>query len=107
MLCADSGMRATPACKNLTSKDYKSSAIPDKRCTTHPYTFNKNELNSGSVIEKDEEIEGIVENPEGETSEGTASSDTPILPEGGQTPPPANTPALPPTDGSGVEGIGL
>ena len=107
MLCADSGMRATPACKNLTSKEYKASAIPDKRCTTHPYTFNKNELNSGEVIEKDEEIEGIVENPEGENPEGTASSDTQILPEGGQTPPPANTPALPPTDGSGVEGIGL
>lgn len=108
MLCADSGMRATPACKNLTSKDYKASAIPDKRCTTHPYTFNKNELNSGEVIEKDEEVEGIVENPEGETSEGTASSDTPILPEGGQTPPPIDTPAPPQTGGeAGVEGIGI
>ena len=103
MLCADSGMRATPACKHLTTKDYKVSAIPDKRCTTHPYTFSKNELNSGEVIEKDEEIEGIVENPEGGTS-----SDTPILPEGGQTPPPIDTPAHPPTGGeAGIEGIGI
>ena len=63
MVCAKSGMRASPKCPSLTSKAYESSKIPTELCTQHPYTFNKNELLGGSapVIEKDEQVEGIVE----------------------------------------------
>lgn len=97
MVCADSGMPATPACDNLTSKKYSSSNIPTTRCNRHPYKFNENDLLEGSVevVEKDEEIEGIVDGDlGGESIEG------PVIDEGTVTPPPE--------DGGGeavVEGI--
>ena len=72
MLCADSGQRATPACVNLTSKKYKKSNVPTKLCTKHEYEFNENDLNSGGeILEKNEEVEGIVE--ETQSGEGTSS----------------------------------
>ncbi len=86
MICADSGMRATPSCKHLTSKKYRTGNVPTKRCTLHPYRFNEDELNSGEVIELDEEIEGIIENPEGgENGEGGTTDpgntgDVPVTP---------------------------
>lgn len=64
MVCADSGMHASPACKTITSRVFTSGNIPDKLCTRHPYSFNANKLESGSnpeVVEKDEEIAGIVD----------------------------------------------
>jgi len=112
MVCADSGMRATPGCDHLTSKKYKTGNVPSKRCTLHPYSFNKNELNSGVVIEVDEEIEGIVEDPEGgeggAPGEGTpgevpnvpgenSGTDTPTTPTTPQTPPVTEPPVTPTT----------
>ena len=67
MVCADSGMHASPSCKTITSRAYSSANIPEELCTRHPYTFNENKLSTGSapeVIEKDEEIAGIVEEEE-------------------------------------------
>ena len=51
MVCAESGMRATPACKSRTSKDYSKSNIPTTHCTTHPYQFNDNNLAAGAAPE--------------------------------------------------------
>lgn len=62
MVCADSGLPATPSCPSLTSKKYSSSNVPTTRCSRHPYSFNENDLLEGSVlVEKDEEIEGVVD----------------------------------------------
>lgn len=112
MLCEDSGMRATPECTNLTSKKYKKSNIPTKLCTEHEYEFNKNDLNEGSadVVEKDEEIEGIVENVN--PSEGTVTvpdtpgENTPPSDSPTQAPPASETPSSPPAGNAGfVDGI--
>lgn len=103
MLCEDSGMRATPSCTNLTSKKYKKSDIPDKLCTEHEYKFNKNELNAGSaeVVEKNEEVEGIVENvdPSAGTTEETGAPDagTPSVGEESNQPSAPSAPAAPVT----------
>lgn len=68
MLCADSNMRATPSCRKLTSKRYKKGDVPKKLCNEHPYEFNENDLlKGGAVLEKDEQVEGIVD----ELLEGT------------------------------------
>ena len=108
MLCADSGMRATPSCKNLTSKKYKTNSIPTKLCTKHKYKFNENDLNEGSeLLEKDEEVEGIVEDiesGEGITTETGGSAEN--IP----SPPEETIPQTPPTAPQGgnagfVEGI--
>lgn len=100
MVCADSGKRATPACKSLTSKKYSSSNIPSSRCTKHPYEFNENDLLEGDVevVEKDEEIEGIVD--EEIMGEGGETVDTPVT-EG------ESNPVTPPDDGGGaiIDGI--
>ena len=63
MICADSGMHASPACDRITSKTYSKSDIPDTLCTRHPYTFNKNDLLKGSakVVETEKDVEGIVD----------------------------------------------
>ena len=111
MLCADSLMRATPACTNLTSKKYKKGDVPTKLCTQHEYEFNENELNTGAaeVVEKDEEIEGIVENvnPSGE---GSSSGETiveapPAQKPGVQQPPTTQPPSQPQTPSTGNEGF--
>ena len=100
MICEDSGMRATPACKNLSGKKYKSSKIPTELCTDHPYEFNENLLAEG-VIEKNEEVEGITDF--GDTTSGEL--------EGGETVPevqpstPDNEPVTPPPASSGNEGF--
>ncbi len=74
MVCADSGMRATPECTELTYKTFNKGDVPSKRCTEHPYSFGKNDLNSGGKIEKKEDVEGVAEDPtptpEGEVPEG-------------------------------------
>lgn len=127
MVCEDSGMRATPACTHLTYKIFDKGDVPTKRCTDHPYTFGKNDLSSGGIVEKDEDVEGIVEDtpttpegevPEGEVPEGGASGgespesgssggDSPPANNsgGGETPPPENN--TPPNSGGteGVEGL--
>lgn len=119
MLCADSSMRATPACQNLTSKKYKKSDIPEKFCTHHEYEFNENDLNKGSaeLLEKDEEVEGIVEEvgeEGGALGEGeTGEAETPPANETPQTPPPVSQPPAaspapqPPSSGNAgfVDGI--
>lgn len=91
MLCAQSGMRASPSCMNLTSGKFKKSDVPKKLCTQHPYTFNKNELQSGlsDVVEKDEQIQGVVEETQGEVS-----SQTDVPDNTSQTPPPTPTPPV-------------
>ncbi len=66
MICADSGMRATPACENLTSKDFPKNDIPKKYCTTHTYDYNKNDLAGGrttnkNVVTKTKPQEGSVQ----------------------------------------------
>ena len=100
MICEDSGMRATPACKNLAGKKYKTSKIPTVLCTDHPYEFSENLLTEG-VIEKDEEIEGITD------FENTTSEET----EGGEITPevqpqtPQDEPVSPPPASSGNEGF--
>lgn len=100
MVCADSGKRATPACKSLTSKKYSSSNIPSSRCTKHPYEFNENDLLEGDVevVEKDEEIEGIVD--EEIMGEGGETVDIPV-------PEDENIPVTPPDEGGGaiIDGI--
>ena len=108
MVCADSKMRATPACKKVTSKKYKKDNIPTKLCSHHPYEFNENNLNSGEdILEKDEEIEGIVEDVEGENG-GTVNpgepSDNPPDASGNET----NPPVTPPSEGGSagfIDGI--
>ena len=74
MLCAQSHMRATPACKKLTDKKYKKGDIPTKLCTEHPYSFNENELLAGSapLVEKNEEVEGIID--DGQVQQGVEHS---------------------------------
>jgi len=91
MLCAQSGMRASPSCMNLTSGKFKKSDVPKKLCTQHPYTFNENELQSGlsDVVEKDEQIQGVVEETQGEVS-----SQTDVPDNTSQTPPPTPTPPV-------------
>ncbi len=93
MLCAQSGMRASPSCMNLTSGKFKKSDVPKKLCTQHPYTFNENELQSGlsDVVEKDEQIEGVVEETQGDASSET---DVPDNTSQTQTPPPTPTPPV-------------
>ena len=94
MICADSGMHASPACKTITSKNYSSSNIPEKLCTRHSYTFNENKLASGSdpeVVEKNEEIAGIVEEDLEDIPLDTPPSS-----------PPSPTPSAPPDTGSDI-----
>ena len=102
MLCAQSGMRASPSCMNLTSGKFKKSEVPKKLCTQHPYTFNENELQSGlsDVIEKDEQIEGVVEETQGDVSSQTNVPDNTT-----QTPPPTTTPpvATTPDTNAGID----
>jgi len=57
MICADSGMRATPSCNHLTSRTYNKGQIPRQMCVEHPYTFNKNKLEEGKTKE---DVEGII-----------------------------------------------
>ena len=104
MLCKDSQMRATPECKELIGKLLRKADIPTKRCTHHPYTFNADELMAGGdVVEKDEEIEGIIEGETGGTIDegGTPSSPTETLPPEN----PVETPSDPPGNEGIVEGI--
>ena len=85
--------------------------MPTKLCTQHEYEFNKNELNTGAaeVVEKAEEIEGIVENvnPSGESSSSgetiveTPSDQKPEV----QQPPTTQTPSQPQTPSTGNEGF--
>lgn len=127
MLCADSKMRATPSCNSLTSKKYKKSDVPTKLCTEHEYSFNKNELQSGSAptVEKNEEVEGIVEDlppedntgavvnpPENtgtDTGENAGTSGSAQTPAPGSSDSPASSqPTTPQTGGSSgivVDGI--
>ena len=74
MICRDSGMRATPECKKLTAKKFKTDRVPTELCADHPYVFGENLLSDG-VIEKDEEIAGIIDM--GEASEEAESTDQP------------------------------
>ena len=100
MICEDSGMRATPACKNLASKKYKSSKIPTELCTDHPYEFNENLLTAG-VIEKNEEVEGITDfgdTPSGEEEGGETLPE--VQPSTSET-----EPVTPPPAQSGNEGF--
>ncbi len=62
MVCEDSGLRATPACKSLVGKMYDSKKVPKDRCKDHPYEFNKNNLSGGdSVVTKKKTVMGTVE----------------------------------------------
>ncbi len=102
MVCAESGKRVTPACKNRVAKTYKNSKIPDKYCTHHKYEFNENKLEEGGdLIEKDEEVEGIVDIEMGEEIPGENSPEA--LP---PTPPTENntnpTPIAPSENNSGA-----
>lgn len=89
MICADSGLRATPSCTKLKAKNFDTDDIPTQRCTKHKYQFNKNELTggktTGEIIEKNEEIQGITdeeaENTGDERDESTADT------QGGETQP--------------------
>ena len=100
LICKDSGMRATPSCENLGGKLYDKSKIPAKRCTEHPYEFNENDIAEGGVLtEKDEEIEGIVDDG-GE--EGTSAESTPAVPQTPQVPVPSDSA---PVTGDVVEGV--
>jgi len=110
-------MRATPACKHLTSKDYKSGDVPTKTCTQHPYIFNPNDLNKGADLEEPEEGEEGAEEGEGELPEGELPADTPLAPgtEGNApvTPgvtvpsPEPQTPPAPSQGGTGGTDLGI
>ncbi len=107
LICKDSGMRATPSCKNLGGKLYEKSKIPTKRCSEHPYSFNKNDIAEGGVLtEKDEEIEGIVDENEETENPSENVPDVPDVPQEPQTPqqPPAPSDGAPVT-GDVVEGV--
>lgn len=66
MLCKDSNLRATPACKELICKKFEKGKAPTGRCDKHPYNFNKNQL-GGGVIKKEEKVEGFVEEDSGDS----------------------------------------
>lgn len=103
LICKDSGMRATPSCKNLGGKLYEKSKIPTKRCSEHPYSFNENDIAEGGVLtEKDEEIEGIVDEG-GETE--NPSENTPDVPQEPQIPQPPTPSDNAPVTGDVVEGV--
>lgn len=103
LICKDSGMRATPSCKNLGGKLYEKSKIPTKRCTEHPYSFNENDIAEGGVLtEKDEEIEGIVDDGGEAVSPDESTPDVPAAPEESQ--PPASGNSDPVTDDV-IEGV--
>ena len=100
LICKDSGMRATPLCESLGGKLYEKSKIPTKRCTEHPYSFNENDIAEGGVLtEKDEEIEGIVDDG-GE--EEPSTENTPDVPQTPQPPAPSDSA---PVTGDVVEGV--
>ncbi len=118
MICADSGMRASPACKSITSKSFKKGDIPKKLCTKHPYTFNKNDLSGGSsnIPKKDNGVPGVIVDDSGGAPGGGSPSggDTPSggtpsggdapqggdTPSGGDAPQGGGAPAAPPSDNS-------
>ena len=103
LICKDSGMRATPSCKNLGGKLYEKSKIPTKRCTEHPYSFNENDLEKGGVLtEKDEEIEGIVDMGEEAENPSESTPDVPAVPP--EIQPPVNDGGTP-AAGEAVEGV--
>ncbi len=110
MICADSGMHASPSCKNITSKTFSKKNIPEKLCIKHPYTFNKDDLAEGSVlVEKDDEIEGIVD----ENDASLDSSETTPLPNDSSgevnipNPPTSDAPVNPQPDNTGNTGSDL
>ena len=94
MICADSGMHASPACKNIARRAYSPGNIPSKLCTQHPYSFNKNILLEGSAAEKDdEETEGFVaDDIDPTTPTDTPPADTPPADTPSVAPPPVDTP---------------
>ena len=99
MVCSESGMRATPECPSVTGKLYASSDIPSKRCTSHPYSFNEDKLQEGSVevTEKDEEVQGIVDEEFFDMPEDSG--------QGAQAEPPSGgTETTAPSQGSGEPG---
>lgn len=100
MLCAESGMRASPSCTSITSGKFKKSDAPTKLCTQHPYTFNKNELQAGltEVVEKNEEVQGVVEDESEETDA--------LLPEAEVVLPP-NPPVTTPTEPQANNNAGI
>ncbi len=89
MICADSGMHVSPSCRNITRRAYSSGNIPTKLCTQHPYTFNKNDLQSGSS-QSEESSEGFELDDADTPSADTPSADVP----------PTDVPSadVPPTD---------
>ena len=103
MICEESGMRASPACKALTSKDYSKDDIPTKLCTTHPYKFNKNDLNEGAepTTVKNEDVPGMVieTEPSGDIGDIHIGSSSPSEPSpsapSSQTNPVQTNPSVP------------
>lgn len=109
MVCADSGMRATPACTKLKAEVVSKSNIIDEYCTKHKYKFNKNDLGGGSVqtkvIEKNEQVEGVIDTENnqhgGETPAAGGDTQTPSHnTDKPNTPPADNTPKPPQNDNS-------
>ena len=108
MICADSGMKCTPACTRLISKDFKKKDVPKKYCTTHGYEYNENDLEEGlGPIDTNEEKEAIVTDDEGalqNPDENTPSTSNPNETTTPDTPtPPPVSPSPEPQGGS--EGI--
>ncbi len=97
MICSESGMRASPACKSRTSKNYSKSNIPTKLCTTHPYKFNDNDLAAGSAPEasnRNEDVPAVIiddipaDTPAGTAPNAPAEPSVPIKPASPSTPVP-------------------
>ncbi len=99
MICAESGMRATPACKKREAKEYSKGDIPTKLCTTHPYKFNKNELAAGSapITKKNEEVPAIILDDVPVTDADPDAPSTPQTPSVPQNPDVPQTPSEPQT----------
>lgn len=100
MICADSGKRATPSCTKLKSKSYKNSKVPEKYCTEHEYAFNEDKLLAGAeLIEKDENVEGIIDEETGDIVFDEETGTIPPNPTDDTTPGPMNPPASADTGG--------
>ncbi len=95
MLCKDSNLRATPACKELVCKKFENGKAPTGRCDKHPYNFNKNQL-GGGVIKKEEKVEGFVEEDSGDS--GLTSGGI-VLPPAGEVLPTPDVPSDVPITG--------
>lgn len=99
MICADSGLRATPACTRLVSKEFNKKDVPKKHCTTHGYKFNEDILEEGAgPLEVTEEKEAIVTDDLFEEEENAPSQGGSTTSPGASETPAVTIPA--PSEGS-------